>query len=39
VNAAAVNRMEPPGAFPWWLFLAGLLVAVAWLLRALRPAR
>jgi len=38
-NAAAVNRMEPPGAFPWWLFLAGLLVAVAWLLRALRPAR
>jgi hypothetical protein len=24
-NAGPVDRMEPPGAYPWWLFLAGWL--------------
>lgn len=28
-NVAPVARMEPPGAYPWWLFLAGWLGGLA----------
>jgi len=37
-NADAVNRCEPPGAFPWWLFLAGLLGGLLLFVRSLRRA-
>ena len=37
-NAAAVDRSEPPGAFPWWLFLLGLLGGLLLFARALRRA-
>ncbi len=32
-NAVPVARGELPGAFPWWLFLAGWLGGVAWFAR------
>ena len=35
-NAQTVERQEPPGAFPWWLFLAGLLGGLAVFWSALR---
>ncbi|HZL99586.1 MAG TPA: hypothetical protein VFD43_04965 [Planctomycetota bacterium] len=38
-NAATVERQEPPGDYPWWLFLAGLLGGIALFWRALRRAR
>jgi hypothetical protein len=38
-NAEAVERQQPPGAFPWWLFLAGLLGGVALFVRAARRLR
>lgn len=37
-NAEAVERQQPPGPFPWWLYLAGLLGGVALFLRTLRRA-
>jgi len=38
-NAGAVERQQPPGPFPWWLFLAGLLGGVGLFVRALLRAR
>jgi hypothetical protein len=35
-NAATVERQLPPGPFPWWLFLAGLLGGLAVFWRAMR---
>lgn len=35
-NAAPVMRMEPPAAYPWWLFLAGWLGGLAAFARAWR---
>ena len=37
-NAGPVDRMELPGAYPWWLFLAGLLGGIAWFARRWRAA-
>jgi hypothetical protein len=37
-NAETVDRCEPPGAFPWWLFLAGLIGGLLVFGRALRRA-
>ena len=38
-NAGLVNRQETPVAFPWWLFLLGLVSGVGFFLRALKQAR
>jgi len=38
-NAELVNRQETPVAFPWWLFLLGLLGGVGFFWRALKQAR
>jgi len=38
-NAEAADRMEPLSAFPWWLFLPGLLCGLGWFVCRWRAAR